>query len=227
MIEFPDVSPIAVADGLFVVAATAQIRKWLPRIDGWWAVALVVLLSAGAGMRHAGRPTGTVMEYLAIVGVHTAAVVVMAFGGMEALKSRIAKALATGLPPSIPPPAVLLLVFALAPSLTGCGSLLATSADVANAGAAAGEAAAPIIVERCIEPMQAALQHADVALARATADRCDPAVAAFDLLRSTHVALRAGIVAIASGRMPTDPIALIGDVVDASQAMATAIGSLR
>jgi hypothetical protein len=120
--DFPDISPIAVADGLFVVAATAQIRKWLPKIDGWWAVALVVLLSAGAGMRHAGRPVGPLLDYLAIVGMHTAAVVVMAFGGMEALKSRIAKALSTGLPPSIPPPAAVLLLVLVAPSLTGCGA---------------------------------------------------------------------------------------------------------
>lgn len=133
-------------------------------------------------------------------------------------------------PPSVPPSAgiVLIAFLGLAPVLTGCGaSMLSTSSTVANAGAEAAEAAKPVLQERCIEPMQEALAHADVALARATADRCDLPIAAYDLLRRAHVALRAGIVALASGRMPTDPIALIGDVVDASQAMATAIGGLQ
>ena len=129
--------------------------------------------------------------------------------------------------PKMPPPPATILC-ALAIALTGCGaSMLSTSASVANAAAEAAEAAKPVLVERCIEPMREALKSADVALARATADRCDLPIAAYDLLRRAHIALRAGIVALASGRMPTDPIALIGDVVDASQALATSIGDLK
>lgn len=229
----PDIttfSPMAIPDGVFVVAATAQIRKWLPKIDGWWAVALVVALALGAGLKHAGARTGTVMEYLTTIGTHTAAVLVVAFGGMEALRSRIAKALTTGLPPSIPPPpgAVLVLFLALAPVVSGCGpSLLNTAATVANAEAEALEVAQPILQERCITPMVQAAERNDVAAARAIADRCDAPIAAFDLARRTHIALRAAVVAIASGHIPPNALELVADVVEATAALASSIGDMR
>ena len=111
--------------------------------------------------------------------------------------------------------------------LSGCTSLLSTAADVADAGAIAGETAAPLVVERCVEPMRAALVAQDREGARAIATRCDVPVEAYDLLRVTHVALRAAIVALASGRMPPDLPGLIVQVVDASARLASSIGGLR
>lgn len=113
-------------------------------------------------------------------------------------------------------------------ALSGCGmSLLEVAAEVANAGAAAGDAAAPILTEVCVDPMKAALVVQDKAAAIAIDQRCDLPVAAYDLLRSAHVALRAAIVALASGQPPPDVMGLIGQVVEASAKLGQAMAGLR
>lgn len=137
-------------------------------------------------------------------------------------------------PSSLPPGAGLLLLFILAAPvlLSGCGNAreaqLRVASDVANAGAEAGNAAAPIIEEVCVQPMGRALAVRDVDGARAIAARCDAPIAALDLLRYVHIELRSAIVAIASGRVPdVDVVALIGQTVDATQALGSALARLR
>lgn len=109
----------------------------------------------------------------------------------------------------------------------GCGSPLRVAAEVANAAALAGETAAPILTEVCVEPMKVALASQDRASGIAIANRCDVPIAAYDALRVAHVALRAAIVALASGRMPPDVIGTIAAVVEASTKLGSAIGGVR
>lgn len=109
----------------------------------------------------------------------------------------------------------------------GCGSTLAVAADVANAAALAGETAAPILTEVCVEPMKAALAAQDRAAGIAIANRCDVPIAAYDALRVAHVALRSAIVALASGKMPPDLFGTIAQVVEASVKLGQAIGGVR
>ena len=111
--------------------------------------------------------------------------------------------------------------------LTGCGSLLSTAADVANAGALTGEAAAPVLAELCVEPMKTALAAQDRAAGIAVANRCDVPIAAYDLLRTAHVELRAAIVALASGQPPPDMLGMIARIVEASAKLGAAIGGVR
>ena len=138
-----------------------------------------------------------------------------------------------GSPPSLPPLHRLALAFGVVLGigigllLTGCTAAYQTAVDVSNAGAQVGSAAAPILTERCVEPMRAAAAAHDVDEGRAIAKRCDVPIAAYDELRVAHVALRAVTVALLSGQAPANVVQLISAVVAASTKLGDSISNLH
>jgi hypothetical protein len=129
-----------------------------------------------------------------------------------------------------PPPGgtAVLLLLALAggaAGLSGCGSPLSAAAQVADATALAGEQAAPVLRQHCIDPIPRLPDAAELAALRRV---CDPAMLAYDSLRVAHVALRAAIVAAAGGQLDLARLApLVADVAQAAAGLADSVRMVR
>ena len=106
----------AVADAVFVVSLVAAARKAVPRIDGWWVVALVAALSLAAGAAHAGDVGAFSRPWLVEGGKHSGLTFVAAYGGWNALK----KAIASGMLPTV---TGLVCVLALGLGTSGCAAM--------------------------------------------------------------------------------------------------------
>ena len=108
---------------------------------------------------------------------------------------------ATQAPPPVGPVvSSLLLMIVLGGAAGGCGSPLATAVHVADAGAAAADAAKPVLEQSCVEPMARAARLHDNDLALAVAAKCDGPMIAYESLRIAHVALRGAILEVYAGR---------------------------
>lgn len=128
-----------------------------------------------------------------------------------------------------PPPgtASLLLVLVLGGAAGGCGSPLATAVHVADAGAAAADAAKPVLEQSCSEPMARAARLHDNDLALAVAAKCDAPMIAYEALRIAHVALRGAILEVYAGRaVEAALLAQVPTVAAAGARLAAAVQKL-
>jgi hypothetical protein len=218
--------PSLVADSLQIVTLATAIRTVLPKVDGWPLVALVFVLSIGAGFMGYGRDWPAALE-------HGVQVFMGAFGGYNAMRRLLregrppvleAPAPSTPKPPAVPPLPLLVLV---AFGASACASPLQVAVGVANGAALAGEAAAPLIEAKCTVPMRAAADAKDVEAAKKVASICDPVVGAYEGLRVSHVALRGAIVVAAAGGDLAKVWLLVADVSAAAASLTTYILAVK
>jgi hypothetical protein len=127
-------------------------------------------------------------------------------------------------PPKLPP---VLPILCLA--LLGCGLTPLQGAIItADAMADSVNAAAPILREQCVEPMQVAALAGDKPRGQALAAKCDVPVTVYEAVRLAHVALSGAIVDCAAGKCSTLASALsvaVRTVVKLAPAIAELVGS--
>jgi len=88
-------------------------------------------------------------------------------------------------------PGMLVLLAALALAASACGSPVLTATRIADGAAVLEQQAAPIIEEHCVAPIAHA-SDSELARLRRT---CDPIVVTYDAVRTSHIALRAALIA--------------------------------
>lgn len=87
-------------------------------------------------------------------------------------------------------------LFVLTLGALGCGSPIVNAAKVADGASVIQVQAAPILKEKCIEPI-ATVSDAELAKLR---EVCDPAIASYESLRVAHIALRSALIAYDANR---------------------------
>lgn len=193
--DFP-ISAQALADAALVVPATAWVRKMFPKLDGWLVVLVVAVLSILAGTLHAGDVdagasapgAGPTTAWLRAAGLHALLVFAAAFGGWNALRRMIERAVSTGAPPSIPPAAGLFLLFVLAaPVLAGCGASLQDAAAALNAANTIATEAQPCLVAE--RQREAAACNGDATCEATVTAHWAPVADAYDALHAGWCAL--------------------------------------